>query len=222
MSTLNLPLVRGEDEMYRTYRMLFTVGIIIVGMFLIVSKYAEYQNNCDFIPRLETFANEIDTPVNILPLKYHKSDIMAKSITLYNLNQKIIPVEQIILIGENRAAHYIPRALAHITNINKYGTSITFDLPAPVALMELVIDVGDSYNIQNTLITSQVEIRDIDNKIIWRNDKPLMGGVRYNYLQMRDSELADPTPNLFKKGMGSYNELNEYDLGDTLQKNTWS
>jgi hypothetical protein len=222
MTELNLPLVKEENELHKTFRMLFTVGIIIIGMFFLVSKYAEYQNGCDFAHQLETLADEINTPASILPLKYYNKTFMAKSITIYNLSHKMIPVEQIAIIGEDRVMRYMPLSAAVLTGVGKEGINITFELPSPIALRELIIDVGEIHNIQNTIITSQVEIRDADGSVIWRNENPLKGGVRYNYLKLHGTEVEGPAPHISHKGMGPYNEIDEYDLGDTLQKNTWS
>lgn len=221
MSKLNLPLVKGEDDLSRTFRMVFTVGIIIVGLFVLVNYYAAYHSNCDFIPRVETFADAINTPVDLLPLKYHNNLVMAKSVVLYNLNQKVIPVEQIILIDENRKTYYITRHNAIISHMNKEGSSITFTLPAIMPLAELIIDVGEGYNAQNNIITSQIEVRDANDIVIWHNIKPLSGNVRYNYLNVKKKEILAKPRNNTNKDNGEYNEIQEHDLDNTLQLNTY-
>ena len=100
MTTLNIQLVKSEDEFSKNSRMILIIGIIIISTLIFMNEYSKYKTEL-FIPK-----NIINNPVK---MPYMKSDyinvglinsnIMAKTVILYNINKNNIPVKNIILVG---------------------------------------------------------------------------------------------------------------------------
>lgn len=224
MNTLNIPLVKSEDDYSKNCKMIFIVGIIVFGIMLLLKSHSYYKNDIYIPPyikknpvHMECMKSDcIQTNLENVPVK-------AKTIILYNLNKRTIPVRQIMVIATNTRMSYITKDDAKITHPNKVGTVMQFELPQEIAVKQIIIDVDQFCNSKPNITTTQVKILDKDNSVVWTNCEPLHIGDRYIYLHIVKPTIIYPTKaqKLCTGLPGSYQCIQENVLNDALQENTW-
>jgi hypothetical protein len=193
MTTLNLPLVKSEDSFSKNGKMVLVVGIIVIVMLVLMNSHAQYQTDL-YIPQYKK-----KNPVNMAPMEFdcinaeqHNDPVMAKSIILYNLNKMSIPINKIVIIGTDTQMEYFPIHRAVVSHPNKKGVRIRFELPKETQIKEIIIDVNAMYDDSRNITTTQVEVRDSDNTVVWSNCKPLQYDYRYVYLRIVKPKFIYP------------------------------
>jgi hypothetical protein len=224
MTTLNVPRVVSEGSLSKNCKMMFVVSVIIVGVILLMDIQSRYQDEL-YIPQYVK-----DNPVQ---MEYMTSDcintnrenvpVMAKTIVLYNLNKMVIPVSQIIVIAEDTRIFYVSRSDSKITHPNKVGTTMRFELPNETKIKQVIIDINKFYNSRPNITTTQIEIMDKSNVVVWTNCDPLRVDNRYIYLYMVKPNIIYPikSQKLVTGMSSSYTDIHENTLNNVLLKNTW-
>ncbi len=148
--------------------------------------------------------------------------IPIKSIVLYNLNKKIIPVIQIIYIADNDKINYIPVQYAKISHTDK-GINMQFDLPRETKLKQIVIDIDEFSIWRPNITTTQVEARNKDNVVVWNNSEPLYSDQKYVNLYIVKYNIIYPAKSqkLCTVLSGGNDRNQENILNSTLQQNSW-
>jgi hypothetical protein len=224
MTTLNIPVVKSEMTYSKNCRMVIVVGIIVIGLMILLNTHSNYKNDVYIPPYVRM------NPVNMecmssdfIQIKHENVPVKTKTIVLYNLNKRVIPVRQIMVIGTNTKIIYIPRADAKITHPNKIGTNMRFELPYEINVKQVIIDVEQFCNSKPNITTTQVELLDNNNSVVWNNIKPLNVSDRYIYLYIVKPSIIYPTKaqKLCTGLPGSYRCIQENVLNAALQENTW-
>lgn len=225
MTTLNLPIVKGEDAFSKNGRMIFIIGIIVVGMLMIINIQSTHQNDL-YIPQ---YVKKNPVRMECMQSDHMKTElsnapVMAKTIVLYNLNKMTIPVNQIIIIGTDNVISYITRNNAIVTHTNRGGSSVQFNLPKETRIKEVIVDVDMVSKSRANITTTQVDVRDKDDTVVWTNCEPLYNGKRYISLRIVKPLIIYPTMSqkLCTGLSGEQPCTQENTLNNTLQENTWN
>jgi len=224
MTTLNVPRVVSEGSLSKNCKMVFVVGVVIIGLILLMNSQSRYQNEL-YVPQYVK-----DHPVQMecmtsdcMKTKRDNVSVMAKTIVLYNLNKLVIPVSQIIVIATDTRIFYVPRSDAKITHPNKVGTTMRFELPQETNIKQVIIDVEQFCNSRPNITTTQIEIRDKGNAVVWTNCDPLYADKRYIYLYIVKPKIIYPlkSQKLCTGLPGSYTCIQENTLNNVLRENNW-
>jgi hypothetical protein len=215
---INVPIVKCEIAFLKNLRMIsFTVITIII--ILIIMNHIFEAHTSIYIPtpiNMESFESDCINK-NIANVA-----IPIKSIILYNLNKKIIPVFQIIYITDNDSIHYIPVEYAKISNTYK-GINMQFNLPKETKLKQIIIDIDEFSIWKPNITTTQVEARNNDNVVVWNNCEPLYSDQRYINLYIVKYNIIYPAKSQkLCTGLSSGNDSNQENiLNSTLHINSW-
>lgn len=213
MFKINVPEFRNEPEMKKNTRMfLFLFSTIIIAF--ILSAYI-FRDTPIFIP----------PELNMEPATSNKivngfnSTAPAKYIVLYNRNKKDIPVLKVAYIDENNALNYTTKKISNASN----GITIIFELPEETNIKQIIIDKDYYSKYLHNITTTQVELRDSNNKVTWHNTDILSANSRYNYLHIVKPIIRYPIKSqkvcdaLSNEGECSQENI----LNAALQNNTW-
>ena len=213
---INVPIVKDEIPFSKNLRMISFTVITIISILILMNHIFESHLNI-YIPTpicMESFESDCINK-NIANVA-----IPIKSIVLYNLNKKIIPVIQIIYITDNDIINYIPvqySIISHTVN----GINMQFDLPKETKLKQIVIDIDEFSIWSPNITTTQVEARNNDNVVVWNNCEPLYSDQRYINLYIVKYNIIYPAKSQkLYTGLSSGNDINQENiLNSTLQEN---
>lgn len=215
MSQINLPIVEGELETTKNNRMIMVTGVIVIIVLVIFINHA---NNDLYIP--DNCNNSSCQPLfSDCIYKNHNEIVNGRYVTIYNLRKKQIPVNKIIVIADNM----IPVEPSEKV-VNPNGVFYTFDLGKSMPISQLIIDVNLNGN-ESIMSTTQVDIRDENNKVLWYNCEPLLTGDRYIYIYLSKPKLKypDAPEKLCTDNLGSISECKQEDIvNNYLAKNIWA
>lgn len=212
MSVLNgIPLVKREDDVSKTCKMVFITGGIIVAIIC----FLYYQNVGIYTPSI---SNRMLPMISFTPDDNTKP-ILGKFIQLINLNKKIIPIYKIVVIDEDRNIFPLYTKNAKYTDIHVKGSMLQFELSKPVYISQLIIDLELNDKRKENIITTQVRIRDSEYDTVWTNDKPLYVN-RYVDVYVAQPHIILPIPQqVLDPDLSTFDQ--EVTLGYHLMKNTW-
>ena len=206
----NIPLIEREKIESKTYKMVFTTGLIII-LILMMLHYTKGSNN---------YLYSTPPVINVTKKSAAKQNkpIMGSVVRLINTS-KNIPINKISIINNDRKITNISSDKAVTKQHCKGGMIMTFKIKKPTNIHQIVIDTDmlqqDSINIVDT----QVEIVN-KGKVLWVNDNKL-SYKRYNYIYFDDVKEYTPTKLdvFYKPNMTDYEQ--EVLLTQKLMINTW-
>ena len=219
MTTLiNVPIVKDELSFSKNIRLISFTVITIISILILMNHIFEVHASI-YIPtpiRMESFESDCINK-NIANVS-----IPIKSIVLYNLNKKIIPIIQIIYIADNDKINYIPVQYAKISHTDK-GINMQFDLPAETKLKQIVIDIDEFSIWRPNITTTQVEARNSDNVVVWNNCEPLYSDQKYvNLYIVKYTTIYPAKSQKLCTGLSNVYDCNQENiLNSKLQENSW-
>jgi hypothetical protein len=224
MTTLNVPIVENENYISKNCRMLFVVGGLVLGIIILMNIQTQRQHemyspgyNRHTQQQLENMSSgNMDTIPSGEP-------VAAKTITLYNLNKKIIPVDAIAVIGTDTRMWHIHRTDAKTNILNGMGSSMRFELPSEIYIKHIVIDVDQFSKSRKNITTTQIDVRNTKDDVVWSNYKQLHSGKRYVDVYIVEPNIIHPVKSqkLCTGLPESYQGIQENRLNDVLYENVW-
>jgi hypothetical protein len=183
---LKVPHVIREIPFTKNCKMLYIIGIIVIGFLLIFTYYNNNQLS-SFQPDSKPAEQVKLRSDSIVDMNY-PTTIKASHIILSNLNKFNIPVKRVSIIDNNKKLIYLnPSKISY----NK-GIMIHFSLPSDIQISQIIIDNNILSKYTNNITTTQITVRDAADKIVWTNNKPLPGGIRYIYLPITTQKIIHP------------------------------
>lgn len=222
--TLNIPKVVREGNFTKNCKMILSVGCIVLISFILINSGTQHK---DIYINTSKKNNSIQTQIIELD-KIQKttteSSIMAKTVVLYNLNKRTIPVRQIIIIDNNHQMIYIHRDAANIIHPTDNSVKMYFNLPYEIEVIQIIVDSDQLCDYIQNITTTQVELQNAKNVMVWSNSEPMNVGNRYAYLRIVKPNITYQTESqkLCTGSPGEYTYLAENNLNEILQKNIWS
>lgn len=209
--TDTIPLVKRENDVSKSCKMIFiTGGIIILIVCLIYFSDTEiYQPRpCNTIEHMKSYIPDDKT-----------KPVLGKFIQFININKKILPINQIIIIDKDRNMIPISIGKSKVSPINTNGSILEFELPRSTYITQFIIDLNINDKRCDNILTTQVRIRDSEYDTVWTNKDQLYVD-RYVDVYVARPHMIYPIPqqvldpNLSKDGQ-------EVTLGYHLMSNTW-
>jgi hypothetical protein len=206
-----IPLVKREGDVSKTCKMIFITG----GIILIIICFLYCQTVDIYVPPI---SNRME-PMISLDLNDGNKPVLGKFIQLINLNKKILPIYKIVVIDIDRNIFPLYAKNAKHTNINTKGSMIQFDLPKPVYISQLTIELELDDKRKENIITTQVRIKNSEYDNVWSSTKPLYVNKYVDVYVAQPRIIAPIQQQLLDPNISTYGQ--EVELGYHLMKNTW-
>lgn len=209
-NTQNIPLVDREKIESKTYKMIFTTGIIII-LILMILHYIKGSNN---------YLYSTPPVINVTKKRALKQNkpILGSKIRLINTS-KNITINKISIINSDRKIIHISSDKANIKAHCKGGMIMTFKFKKPTNIRQIIIDTNMLHKDSINIVETQIEILN-KGKILWVNDEKL-SYKRYNYIYFDDIQEYTPIKLdvFYKPNMTDCEQ--ELLLAQNLMINTW-
>lgn len=213
MTSIDIPHVAREGYTSKNYKMVLVIVIILITIFTTMNKSCSKKNI--YFP--DDKITEQFNPINV---EHLLSPVKCQYIVFTNLNKKVIPIRKIVIMLKNRRLVPISINKAIIKNLGKNGTQITFKLKKEELITKIIIDLNVFCPSRKNMQTTQVDIRNKNNKSLWKYNKPLTVDERYINLFIKSPHIihSDHHQLLYKNSKCSQENI----LNTILQNNTWS
>ena len=176
----NLPHIMKEGGTPKHCRMVVVIVIIIIMAIV----FMNYSNNPDVC--FTDVEHMQDDPVRKI---YSSDPITGQYIILTNLTKNRIPINKIVVTTENRNMINIPISHAIIKPTGKNGMSIMFKLPKEESITQVIIDMKKFCTYKKNITTTQMEIKNKNNKTVWKYNESLPSDKDYIYVYIRTPKI---------------------------------
>ena len=206
-----ITLVKRENDISKSCKMIVITGGIIV----LILCFIYYNNTEIYRPR----------PCNMIePMKSCITDdktkpVLGKFIQFVNIDKKILPINQIIIIDKDYNMIPISLGKGKVSHINEKGSILEFELPRPTYINQFIIDLNINDKRCDNILTTQVRIRDSEYDTVWTNKDQLYVD-RYVDVYVARPHMIYPIPQQLLDPNLSKNDQ-EVTLGYHLMSNTW-